>query len=471
MYRVVALLVSFALTLWAQLPLQNAIPLKSFEKPIQKAKLSGSKTPAAKVFPKPVSESGYLLAISKKRAKDELTSMLKIGSLLVIGSRGGLMIVDVSDPKHPKELFYSNYPVWRNCKQIAKLDSNKILLWQEEGRVDLGCCGVVLDAEKEVFRIVNITDPRRPIDTMFKDFYLIHEETVNGRLYWRKKKAYPPLEIGKKIGRTVLDDGRFGYHRTLVVKGDDIYLNGTFGIAQFKHSHELLSGEGGSIATDTIRFVDFFKYRDNLEYERLMQDPYFKKYKCTEYNDYGYSGAYMAVGARHIVTPFVILDRDLRKLPHWKRNCNKPTNASPDWCRSVYLAGDTMDEDEWLYLFELQDEKNGMILRTLKIKRDGLIRTVKSFKPLLYKKYMEPFFINLKRIGDYLFLSLNVAKKENGENYKIEMIRIQSDKSLKTQRVIHIGSHKVLDVEYEEPYLYVLNPDAVRIFKLEPKNE
>ena len=476
MKRYAVMLLAFSLAAWAQIQIKPIGP-KPAVQPLVKPQLS-QKAPFQKVdLNKP--QTVILRSIIPNTGQGELMSMLKDGSTLYIGGEHGLRIVDVSDPKNPQQIHFSILPHFTKCKKIAKLGENKLLLWREGDKTDFAYKGIRYPGQgSEVFTVLDVSDKKKPLVTVQKDYYLFDEETTcnKDRLeYYNHKeisekhyKTYlmPPEELGRKIGRTVLNDGFFGYRRTLAVKGDDIYLCGTFGVARFQHTYENLKGEGGSIATDAIKFKRFVTFYQLLD--RYDDNEYYKKYHCRWHDNFGYSRSYMTVGNRHVITTYIIFNRDLNPVQNWKRSCDTYT------C----MMGVSMDEGELTYLFEIKRD-NKFRLVTYKMNRYGALTQIKSYEPELFRKYRDRLSyykyenegLLLKRVGDYLFLTLDIDETDSGKNLKIEMIHIEPDKSLKSVRMLHIGPHKVVDVDYEEPYLYVLSPDAVRIYELKPKND
>ncbi len=434
MKKWVLLLLVPILSLWAQIP---SLPVA---KPQMKAHAVGKapiSVPHARPSLKnPSSKSPYTLVhvFGPPSGHGKVLAMEIVDDLVYMATQKGLHIYDIADKKHPKN---ENY-LWnlKNIRYLGLLDSTTLLAWREMEKDAIA--KQYNGMQKESFEALDIHAPTRPYAAGTKVFYLYDHESACQLLHRKSLK-----DIAKKHHIELLNDRDFGYPRYTVLRGDDIYLLGTFGIAHFKHSLKNVQYEGGSTTAHAFELKTFFDAPEHLD------NWHCKKCKGHCQDNFIYAGSYMVVGYRNVITSYGIFDRDLNLIARHDR---------PGRTAAAKEIGDD------LYLFRYPVQNHAIVVD--KIGREGHGHQMALYRP------KQPFSVDfgeasLKIVGDRLFLYGRVEQANHSPKYAIVEMALEDGFRPKEIATLHLGSHQIVQIDVRGSYLYVLCDDALRIFRKE----
>jgi len=375
------------------------------------------------------------------------------GSRGYIATTKGLVLLDLSDSAHPQELRFHFGPQWEGIVAMELLDDGKLLLLQRKKRVRLGYRGESYDATPETIKILDFTDPKRPREEARNTLFLVDQEQTCSR---HRKQRLLPEELGRKLGKIVLNDGYFGFGVSMVARGSDIYILRDVGLTHLAQGVEYRQDAGSTLPLRTIRVKRHIYLpallRPGSEVISCSAGFCSREGGCLLY--FGYSGGYLAVGPNVVATPYALFDRDLERLEHWQRIRNEGDHTPAG---VLLYAGDRN------YLFEVRKEKNGCLLELFGVDRTGRVEPLYSFSPKICSQNVKHSTLRLENLGKYLLL----AGCTEGGRCMMELLEIDERMRPKSRLAHSVGSHWVQDGAAQEGKLYLLRDDTLLIYRLD----
>ena len=364
----------------------------------------------------------------------------------------GIYLLDLSDPAHPRAIRFYTGPWTEGIVSLALLDGGELLMLQHSGKVKLGYRGETYDATLETIRIVEFDD--RPREIARNLFYLVDlEQTCNKTRTHRML----PQKLGRRLGRTILNDGYYGYGVSMAARGSDIYILRDLGLTHLFQGVEHHEFEGGSRPLHIIRL------KKHIYLPKALSDsPDF--IVCTEKFckkeggcklDFSYAGGYLAVGPNVVVTPRMVLDRDLEKTERWRRTGSEKDHTS---------AGVLISRDEKSYLYDIWMKDGSCEMEVGRVDRTGRIDFLYSSIPGICTRSRNfiPWKMKLKSFEDYLLL---YGCTRDGECL-FELFGIDEKMRPQSYALRSVGPHKVVDAALIKGHLYILRDDSLWVFRI-----